>query len=298
MKQIQMDGVIGQDVTAETFREQLNGSGDIELLVHSAGGLVDEGLAIYNALRDHRRAGNTVHARVVGLAASMSTYVPMAADSVTVEDNAVWMIHNPRVLAVGDQNDMRDAAETLDRLANVLAAAYATRTKRSMAEMRQWMDDETWLFGQEIVDTGFADNVQDAEQSTDRSTAVGSARESVEAMIQSVRDRGPEQFTQAAAMIKSPAVAAGSRSMRRLTAEEKAMCDGLGIRYDQYLAQEGYDTQAADPRRARLNEFERRMIDGLGIDVADYLARRDTDDRRNAKSFAVKAPNTKKITRS
>jgi ATP-dependent protease ClpP protease subunit len=104
---LNIDGAIGVDVFAREVREQLAAAeGPVEILVNSPGGSVTEGVAIYNAIRDYRRAGNQVTARVVGLAASMSSYIPLAADTVTVEDNAVFMIHEPSMIALGRKSDM------------------------------------------------------------------------------------------------------------------------------------------------------------------------------------------------
>jgi ATP-dependent protease ClpP protease subunit len=204
MAQIQLDGIVGLDVLASDVRDQLNeANGEpVELLVNSAGGVVYEGLAIYNAIRDYARAGNEVTARVVGLAASMSTYIPLAANRVTVEDNAVWMIHNPRVLAIGDQNDLQKAARTLEGLANVLANAYARKSGQEKDQIRSQMDEETWMFGQEIVDAGFADDIEAAgDGEEDKESAVAVARTQFEHMKDRIQKEQAEDVDQAAAML-------------------------------------------------------------------------------------------------
>lgn len=161
MTQILLEGVVGWDVRASDIRSALaaaNGD-DIDLVVSSPGGSAYEALAIFNAIRDYRRSGGKVDARVVGLAASAATYIPMAADSVTVEDNAVWMIHNPYGLVAGNQNDMAKMATVLNGLAGILANAYAAKTGKDTDEIREMMDAETYLYGGQIVAFGFADEI-------------------------------------------------------------------------------------------------------------------------------------------
>ena len=199
---IHIDGDIGWDITARDVRNALSGAGDIDLLIHSPGGSVPEGLAIYNALRDHRRAGHAIHARVVGYAASMATGLAMAADTLEVEDNAIWMIHNPLGIEIGDYRAMRKYGDLLDSLARVLAKQYADKTGRDLNAIRQEMDDETWLFGQEIVDAGFADALTPAGDGPEsQPEALAVARASFDAMKAKLREASQADADQIAALM-------------------------------------------------------------------------------------------------
>ena len=210
MKQINIDGVIGWDVLTTDIRaefEAANGEG-VDLTISSPGGSVYEGLAIYNVIRDYRRDGGRVEARVIGMAASMATYIPLAADSISIEDNAIWMIHNPWSVAIGDHREIRKQAEVLDGIASVMADAYSGKTGKGKPEIREMMDAETYLYGQEIVDSGFADSMveaqEDAEEESrnDRESALAFARTSLEAMkSQLSSDPGLQQMDKAAALL-------------------------------------------------------------------------------------------------
>jgi ATP-dependent protease ClpP protease subunit len=205
MARIEIDGIVGLDVLASDVREQLNNAGDeVELLISSPGGSVYEGLAIYNAIRDFRRNGGKVTARVVGLAASMSTYIPLAADTVRIEDNAVWMIHNPRMLAMGDQRDMQKAFDILTGVTSVLSKAYVKKTGKEKDEILTMMEEETYLYGEEIIDAGFADELEPAgEGAEDRSEAVAVAKTAVSDMEEKLRQQQSDsELNQAAALLK------------------------------------------------------------------------------------------------
>lgn len=166
---LQIDGIVGLDITAREIREQLEAAGgeDIEMVINSPGGSVTEGIAVFNAIRDYRRSGAGVTARVVGLAGSMATYIPLAAETVTVEDNAVWMIHEPSMIALGRKSDMERAASILEGVSRTIARAYVDKTGKEMDEIRQLMADETYLFGEEITEAGFADSVEPAGEGPD-----------------------------------------------------------------------------------------------------------------------------------
>lgn len=195
MIQIAMDGMIGWDVLAKDIREKLRGADDdVEILINSPGGVVTEGIAIFNAIRDYRRKEKgTVTARVVGMAASMATYIPMAADRVEVEDNAVWMIHNPWGFAIGDHNDMAKQAEILDGLARILAQAYQRKTGKDMEEIRSMMDEEVYMYGSDIIDAGFADDVVPAgEGAEDKEQAVALASAKIAELKDRLRQLGED----------------------------------------------------------------------------------------------------------
>jgi hypothetical protein len=108
-----------------------------------------------------RNYSGHVTAKIVGVAASISSYIPMMADHIEVEDNAIFMIHNPFTIVMGDHRRMSAVSEVLESMAALLAKAYAAQTGKTLEEIFQLMDDETFLFGEEIVQEGFADEVID-----------------------------------------------------------------------------------------------------------------------------------------
>lgn len=129
----------------------------IALSLHSPGGEVFDGLAIYNALKSR---GN-VDVTIAGLAASMASVIAMAGRNVTMPRNAYLMIHNPSGMAFGDSADMRELADLLDKLKGSLVSAYTERTGLDPEEIEHMMDSETWLTGEEAAAKGFVDRVSD-----------------------------------------------------------------------------------------------------------------------------------------
>lgn len=200
MTEITLDGIVGLDVTASEIRRQLaEAAGDVRLMIHSPGGSVFEGVAIHNALRDHRRAGHRVDATVTGIAASMATYIAMAAESVAVEDNAVFMVHNAHSLALGNRHALRQSADILESIDGVLQRAYQAKTGRDVTAE---MDAETWYFGQEIVDAGFADRLIPAgEGAESKAEALALARGAFGHMTDKLRREAQPDLDQIAAML-------------------------------------------------------------------------------------------------
>jgi ATP-dependent protease ClpP protease subunit len=209
---IDLDGIVGWDITAADVRAALAEAGDaVTLRINSPGGDVHEGIAIANALRGYKRAGGQVEASIVGLAASMATYIAAFADRVSVEDNAVWMVHNPWSLAIGDHRTMQKAANVLGSIRGVLARAYAGKTARDVPAILAEMDDETWLYGAEIVESGYADALVPAgDGATSRAEAMALSQSAFAAMRAKIKEREADaaRLDQIAALL--PPLPAGS----------------------------------------------------------------------------------------
>jgi ATP-dependent Clp endopeptidase proteolytic subunit ClpP len=161
--EISMYGVIGwDDLTAKNFRDQLKALGEvneIECRIHSEGGSIFDGLAIYNLLRDHKAQVTT---RVDGMALSMASVIAMAGNQIEMAKSSLMMIHNPLNLSVGDAEEMRKTADLLDKLKGQLVAIYAERTGCDQEEVAAWMDAETWMTADEAVANGFCDRLCNA----------------------------------------------------------------------------------------------------------------------------------------
>lgn len=147
-------------VTAASFIGELKALGDvteIDVMINSPGGSVFDGLAIYNALRQHPA---NVTVKVMGVAASAASFIAMAGDKIVMPENAFMMVHNPMGGVFGNADDMRDWADTLDKIAASLIGIYVARTGKSESEVKDLLDAETWMTAAEAKELGFADEVE------------------------------------------------------------------------------------------------------------------------------------------
>lgn len=168
---------IGFDVTADSLRQQLSkvkDGDDVRIVVNSPGGDCFEGIAVYNTIRDFaRNFKGRITTYVQGMAASAASWIALAASSVSeknkvvVEDNSVFMVHDCWGLVIGNKNDMRDAADFADRVDGIMQKMLARKSGKSEEEIASLMDNETWYFGQEIIDAGFADVLAEEEKPDD-----------------------------------------------------------------------------------------------------------------------------------
>ncbi|MEE8206914.1 MAG: head maturation protease, ClpP-related [Nitrospinaceae bacterium] len=223
---ITIRGMIGLDdnATPEFLERELsraNGE-DVLLEINSPGGFVFEGLEMANQVR---RYPGGITARVVGMAASMASYIPMMADRFEVEDNTGFMIHNPAFFAFGNQHDMEKASNFLASLAETLGKAYVVKTGKSTAEIAALMDEETFLFGEEIVSEGFADAVVGETSEGDdaaKATAIATALEEIKAcasLVDEAQKASPPDLRKIAAFLSAEPV----QKHLNLPQEEKTM---------------------------------------------------------------------------
>lgn len=149
------------DTSAAGFRDLLKEIGavdTIELHINSDGGDVFEGVAIYNMLKQNSAKVNVY---IDGLAASIASVIAMAGDAIFMPKNTMLMIHNPWTVAMGNANELRKTADSLDKMTNSIVSAYLDKANEKLNEdtVKSLMDEETWLTANEALDYGLADEI-------------------------------------------------------------------------------------------------------------------------------------------
>lgn len=185
---ISMFDVIGQDfwtgegVTAKRVAAALRSLGKtpVTINLNSPGGDMFEGLAIYNLLREHPAE---VTVRVMGLAASAASIIAMAGDRIEMGLGTFLMVHNSWGMVIGNQQDMRDAAETFAEFDAAMADIYAARTGLPVTEIADLMAEETWLRPATAIEKGFADATFDAPEYDDETDKDASAARAARAKL-------------------------------------------------------------------------------------------------------------------
>lgn len=131
-------------------------SEEIVIRVNSPGGDVWDAMAIYNALISHK---SKIITRIESLAASAASFVVLAGNEVQAYPNAMLMIHDPWVLIAGNQYDLRETADVLDKISGNMVDIYSGNSKLGKKEIRSMMKEETWLTAKEAKNNGFIDTI-------------------------------------------------------------------------------------------------------------------------------------------
>lgn len=146
-------------VSAKQFADDLKALGTIDTLdvrIASYGGDVIDGLAIYRTLAEHP-ARVVVH--IDSTAASIASVIAMAGNERVIAEAGSLMIHDAWTVAAGNAQDMRRMADQLESTSAQIADIYAARTGNSSTQVKAWMSETKWFYGQEAVDAKFADAV-------------------------------------------------------------------------------------------------------------------------------------------
>lgn len=146
-------GVWPDEVAAELAAIE----GDIELHLHSPGGVAFDGIAIYNAFRQHPGDVTVV---IDGLAASAASVVAMCGNKIRMSRGAQMMIHEAWGMSVGNEADMAKYGSFLGKISGAAADIYAARAGGTEADWRKAMKAETWYRDREAVEAGLADEVE------------------------------------------------------------------------------------------------------------------------------------------
>ena len=149
--------------------EELGDVSVIDVYINSYGGEVAEGLAIYNALKRHKAK---IRTHVDGFACSIASVIFMAGDERIMPSTSCLMIHNPWTVTAGNAKELRKQAEDLDVIGECSINAYMEHVNISEDELKELLDNETWLSSKEAVELGFATEVDESEESDNVSQSV------------------------------------------------------------------------------------------------------------------------------
>lgn len=138
---------------------------DVTININSPGGDVFEAATIYNLLSQHK---GKVTVNILGLAASAASVIAMAGDNIKIAQNGFLMIHNAWSIVMGNKDDLRQAADTLEQFDKSILATYVARTNISESKISKMMDNETWIGADDALEFGFADEIIEAKSDPDK----------------------------------------------------------------------------------------------------------------------------------
>ena len=155
------DEIGAYGLNAQSFIDEIKPFKNAALNIHinCVGGDVFDGMAIYNVIKK-RTARTTVY--IEGIAASMGSVIALAADTVVMAENSLFMIHNAWGGAMGEAKEMKKTAKLLDKISGEIADIYVKKTNLPYSKVEEMMDEETWLNADEAYELGFIDSISDA----------------------------------------------------------------------------------------------------------------------------------------
>lgn len=121
--------------------------------IHSIGGDVYEGLAIYDFLNSLDKKVTTVNE---GLTASIATVVYLAGEERQATPNSQLFIHNAWTMTMGDADELAKQSEGLRKYNELISDIYVSKTNLTKEESLSLMKVETEFNSDQQIEKGFA----------------------------------------------------------------------------------------------------------------------------------------------
>lgn len=130
------------------------------LILNTPGGLVKEGLALFDYLTILKMAGHYLTVVALGRAASMGSILLQAGDRRLIGPNAFVLLHEVSAGTSGKVSEMEDSVEFSSRLQDKLLKILASKSKLTVKQIRsRWKKTDLWLDADETVRDGLADRI-------------------------------------------------------------------------------------------------------------------------------------------
>lgn len=157
---IHIDEYIGWwETDRQIFKSRIeqNNPSKINLYLTSLGGYIQDAKAIYNYLV--AKKGIEVTAYIQGDIASATTVIAMAANTVNMCDNCLFLIHEVSGWNGGTADQLRKEADAVEKMNYVLAKIYEQETNMTYTAIRALMKEDRWMDAQEALSKGFVDSL-------------------------------------------------------------------------------------------------------------------------------------------
>lgn len=155
-------GTIGSwDTDVDAFRNALAGYDNVATItvyLSSNGGYFEDGLPIYNLLKQHSAEVTVI---VMGFALSMASVIMLAGDKIKAAQNSIIMIHRAQGFAFGDAEDMRKEAEIAEIHEKSIIPVYMQRMAKTFDEVFALLKAETWFNANDALEAGLIDEIID-----------------------------------------------------------------------------------------------------------------------------------------
>jgi ATP-dependent Clp protease protease subunit len=145
----------------EWLRESPKKPAPIEIIFNSPGGVIVDGLALFDYIQIVRAAGHHVTTSSLGMAASMAGVLLQAGDTRIMSASCWLLIHEGSLGAIGSVGEVEDTVEFGRRLRERIVEIYVKRSHISKTLFKaKWKRKNWWLDAKESLEFGFIDEIR------------------------------------------------------------------------------------------------------------------------------------------
>lgn len=261
MRELSLNGYIddemwfGDEITPDSLHEALYGkenrfADDVHIRLNSYGGSCNAAVRMYD---DVRAYPGSVRITVSGTAASAATVLAMAADRLEMTPGSLWMIHDPSVVAWGNERELMDSIRLLQACKESILNVYQRRCRQSRQEVAAMMSATAWMDAQSALQYGFIDAISEdgkpgaPENAGERRANLDFAK----AKVQAWQDRHKPRLTRAE---KQETTDEAHPSMALPDEEQTAVSGGMGE-----AVENAADVAPPEPSGIPVTQLQRRL---------------------------------------
>lgn len=264
------------------------GATKLLLRINSPGGVCTQSVAMRSILAN---AGfEEINIRIEGMCASAATDIAtLPGAHVAIAEGSEYMIHNPWCYCLGNANELEHTIERLRNIEKTSRSFYMKRTGQAEAQIKDWMDAETWFTADQAVEYGFADEVLAAEVKGETPAAACVTSRVMAAMrnlYKAVPEQIAEQETETAAptlIVSNDAPVAGAAAEINHEEEHNPM-EIKDINMDQLRAENPALIEQIRQAAITADRQRREDIDAITPPTAEYQAMAD-EAKKNGTSL-------------
>ena len=164
------------DVDLKDFKEaldKLSENSTLNMYVNSPGGSVFAASTMATMLERAKETKKIkINAYVDGLCASAASFLIMPSDDIRLYTNSMLMIHKPLSFVWGNADEMQKEIDVLNKIQeNVMMPLYMKKAKVKEDEIRELINNETWLSSEEtneIFNVTLLGNAKECEACVDQ----------------------------------------------------------------------------------------------------------------------------------
>ena len=211
---------------------------------------------------------------VSGTAASAATVLAMAADRLEMTPGSLWMIHDPSVVAWGNERELMDSIRLLQACKESILNVYQRRCRQSRQEVAAMMSATAWMDAQSALQYGFIDAISEdgkpgaPENAGERRANLDFAK----AKVQAWQDRHKPRLTRA----EKQETADENQPSAALPDEEQAAASGNA----NDMAQEPADVTPPESSGIPVTQLQRRL--GLLMPASRRYEHLDRNNERHS----------------
>ncbi|KKK66766.1 hypothetical protein LCGC14_2960790 [marine sediment metagenome] len=133
---------------------------DIEIVFNSPGGLVQEGMVLFDFIQLMKNNGHCITTTALGRAASMAGVLLQAGTIRRMGKEAWVLIHEGAFGAVGNVGEVEDTVDWVKRVLKRIRHIFAARSTLTEGQIaRRWKRKNWWLSSDDCLKLGFVDEI-------------------------------------------------------------------------------------------------------------------------------------------